>query len=116
MTGIDLGALGDATPITVKLGDLRFALAFMAGAPDAPARIREAETWLAERKLTVPAAAIADFGLTADDLNDAADLLYEVDDARRSDFEWTHGAQTRFGQIRSRLRGMADALAAEVPS
>jgi hypothetical protein len=51
-----------------------------------------------------------DYGLTADDLRDAADRLYAPGDPRLTPIEWTHAAQVRYGQIRSRLRGLADAI------
>ncbi|HET9969825.1 MAG TPA: hypothetical protein VFQ68_16440 [Streptosporangiaceae bacterium] len=51
-----------------------------------------------------------DYGLTAADLREAADLLYEPGDRRAAPSPWTHDQQVRRGQIRSRLRGLADAL------
>jgi len=51
-----------------------------------------------------------DFGLTADDLRAAADHLYEAADTRMPRAGWTHKKQVRFGQIRSRLRSLADAI------
>ena len=52
-----------------------------------------------------------DFGLTADDLREAADHLYDATDTRLDHAEWTHDRQVCFGQIRSRLRSLADAIA-----
>lgn len=51
-----------------------------------------------------------EFGLTAADLRDAADRLYAPVDDRLGRLDWTHGMQARYGQIRSRLRGLADAV------
>ena len=51
-----------------------------------------------------------DYGLTASDLRDAADLLYAPGDDRLGLIDWTLGAQVRYGQIRSRLRALADAI------
>ena len=53
-----------------------------------------------------------DFGLIADDLRIAADHLYDVTDARLNRAEWTHERQVQYGRIRSRLRGLADAIEA----
>ncbi len=50
------------------------------------------------------------FGLTAADLRTAADRLYEPGDDRLDQIDWTHDTQVRYGQIRSRLRGLADAI------
>jgi hypothetical protein len=50
------------------------------------------------------------FGLTADDLRDAADRLYPPDDPRLDVLDWTHSTASRYGLIRSRLRGLADAI------
>ncbi len=50
-------------------------------------------------------------GLTAADLRAAADRLYPADDPRLVRIEWAN-AQARYGQIRSRLRSLADALEA----
>lgn len=54
-----------------------------------------------------------EFGLTATDLNDAADRLYGPDDSRLRPLDWDQGTQARYGQIRSRLRALADALEAQ---
>jgi hypothetical protein len=51
-----------------------------------------------------------EFGLTAADLNDAADLIYAPGDSRLDRVKWDQAAQVRYGQIRSRLRGLAEAL------
>lgn len=51
-----------------------------------------------------------EYGLTAADLNAAADQLYDPGDPRREPVEWTWETQARYGQIRSRLRGLADAI------
>lgn len=51
-----------------------------------------------------------DYGLTASDLRDAADRLYEPGDDRLDTIDWTHDTQVRYGQIRSRLRALADAI------
>jgi hypothetical protein len=51
-----------------------------------------------------------EFGLTAADLRDAADRLYEPGDDRLDRIDWTHDTQVRYGQIRSRLRSLADAI------
>jgi hypothetical protein len=51
-----------------------------------------------------------EFGLTAADLRAAADRLYEPGDDRLDRIDWTHGTQVRYGQIRSRLRSLADAI------
>ena len=51
-----------------------------------------------------------EFGLTATDLRAAADRLYAPADTRLDPLEWTGDQQARFGQIRSRLRGLADAI------
>lgn len=51
-----------------------------------------------------------EFGLTAADLRDAADRLYAPGDDRLDRIGWTHGAQARYGRIRSRLRSLADAI------
>jgi hypothetical protein len=50
------------------------------------------------------------FGLTAADLNDAADRLYEPGDSRLKPLEWSQETQARYGRIRSRLRTLAEAL------
>jgi len=54
-----------------------------------------------------------DYGLTAADLREAADLMYEPGDRRAEPTPWTHDQQVRRGQIRSRLRSLADAIDAE---
>jgi hypothetical protein len=51
-----------------------------------------------------------EFGLTAADLRTAADRLYEPGDDRLDRIDWTHDTQVRYGQIRSRLRSLADAI------
>lgn len=51
-----------------------------------------------------------DYGLTAADLHAAADRLYPPDDPRLDGIDWMHDAAARFGRIRSRLRGLADAI------
>lgn len=51
-----------------------------------------------------------EYGLTAEDLHAAADLLYPGDDPRLQQPAWTLAEAARFGRIRSRLRSMADAL------
>jgi hypothetical protein len=53
-----------------------------------------------------------EYGLTAADLRDASDLLYAPGDPRLDEepVTWDHAAQVRFGGIRSRLRGLADAI------
>lgn len=53
------------------------------------------------------------FGLTAADLNDAADRLYEPGDSRLKPLEWGQETQARYGRIRSRLRALAEALERE---
>ena len=55
-----------------------------------------------------------DYGLTAADLRDAADRLYAPDDDRLEPIAWDHDTQVRYGQIRSRLRNLADAI--DVPA
>jgi hypothetical protein len=52
----------------------------------------------------------SDYGLTASDLRDAADLLYAPGDDRLTEVRWNYDAQVRFGRIRTRLRSMADGL------
>ena len=54
-----------------------------------------------------------EFDLTAADLNDAADRLYGPDDGRLRPLDRNEGTQARYGQIRSRLRALADALEAQ---
>ncbi|MGH3162563.1 MAG: hypothetical protein ACRDOC_11800, partial [Streptosporangiaceae bacterium] len=54
-----------------------------------------------------------EFGLSAADLHDAADRLYDPADTRLDPIEWTPEAQARYGRIRSRLRGLADAIGTE---
>jgi hypothetical protein len=51
-----------------------------------------------------------EFGLTAADLNDVADLIYAPGDSRLEPVKWDQAAQVRYGQIRSRLRDLAGAL------
>ena len=51
-----------------------------------------------------------DYGLTASDLRDASDRLYGPGDDRLAAIDWTHGTQVRYGQIRSRLRALADGI------
>ena len=51
-----------------------------------------------------------EFGLTAADLHAAADRLYAPGDDRLGRIGWTHDTQVRYGQIRSRLRSLADAI------
>jgi hypothetical protein len=51
-----------------------------------------------------------DYGLTAADLRAAADRLYAPDDPRLDRIRWAHATQVRYGDIRSRLRGLADAI------
>jgi hypothetical protein len=51
-----------------------------------------------------------EFGLAAADLRDAADRLYAPGDDRLDPIGWTYGTQVRYGRIRSRLRGLADAI------
>lgn len=53
-----------------------------------------------------------DYGLTAADLRAAADRLYAPDDPRLDAIEWTHETQVRYGQIRSHLSALADAIEA----
>jgi len=48
-----------------------------------------------------------DYGLTAADLRAAADRLYDHDDPRLDPMQ---DVSARFGLIRSRLRGLADAI------
>jgi hypothetical protein len=57
-----------------------------------------------------------EFGLTAADLRAAADRLYEPGDDRLDRIGWTHGTQARYGQIRSRLRSLADAIEPDEPA
>ena len=54
-----------------------------------------------------------DFGLAGEDLRSVADRLYDCADSR---LDPMHDVSVRFGQIRSRLRGLADALDQEAPS
>lgn len=51
-----------------------------------------------------------DYGLTAASLRAAADRLYAPDDPRLEPIKWTHDTQVEYGQVRSRLRALADAL------
>jgi hypothetical protein len=51
-----------------------------------------------------------DYGLTAGDLRDAAGRLYPPGDPRLDVIDWTHATAARYGLIRSRLRGLADAI------
>jgi hypothetical protein len=51
-----------------------------------------------------------DFGLTAADLRTAADRLYQPGDSRLDRVEATGDVTAEFGRIRSRLRGLADAI------
>ena len=51
-----------------------------------------------------------EYGLTAADLREAADLMYAASDQRAETVTWTHEQQVRRGQIRSHLRGLADAI------
>jgi len=51
-----------------------------------------------------------DFGITAAGLRAAADRLYAPDDQRLNRLDWTHQTQERYGQLRSRLRALADAM------
>lgn len=52
----------------------------------------------------------AEYGLSAADLHDTAARLYPPTDPRFEPLDWTFAEQARYGQIRSRLRAMADAL------
>lgn len=54
-----------------------------------------------------------DYELTADDLRTAADRLYPPGDQRLAAVEHSHETASRYGQIRSRLRTLADALEAD---
>jgi hypothetical protein len=57
-----------------------------------------------------------DYGLTAADLRTAADRLYQPGDPRLCRCAGSHAEAARFGLIRSRLRGLADAIdGAEIP-
>ena len=51
-----------------------------------------------------------DYGLTAADLRAAADRLYAPGDSRLELIAWDHDTQVRYGQVRSRLRSLADAI------
>lgn len=51
-----------------------------------------------------------DHRLTAGDLRAAADRLYGPGDERLDVIDWTHDTQVRYGQIRSRLRALADSI------
>lgn len=51
-----------------------------------------------------------EFGLTAADLRTAADQLYPPADPRLGRTAGTWGEAAQFGRIRSRLRGLADAI------
>jgi hypothetical protein len=51
-----------------------------------------------------------DYGLTADDLRDAAARLYRPDDPRLAVINWTHVTAARYELIRSCLCGLADAI------
>jgi hypothetical protein len=54
-----------------------------------------------------------EFGLTAADLREAAAALYPPDDyPRPGQPDWGHSTRVRYGRIRSRLRGLADAIEA----
>ncbi len=55
-----------------------------------------------------------DYELSADDLRIAADRLYPPGDPRLAAVEHTHETASRYGQVRSRLRTLADALEADV--
>jgi hypothetical protein len=55
-----------------------------------------------------------DYGLIATDLRRAADRLYAPDDSRLEVITWDHDTQVRYGQIRSHLRSLADAISSKV--
>jgi len=82
------------------------------GAPATPALVSaDSPPDGAAPKTALSASDPREFGLNADDLRTAADHLYDATDTRLERAEWAHDRQVRLGQVRSRLRSLADAIA-----
>jgi hypothetical protein len=92
-------AAGDAY-VSAALASLAEALVSADSPPDGAAP-----------KTALSASDPREFGLNADDLRTAADHLYDATDTRLERAEWAHDRQVRLGQVRSRLRSLADAIA-----